>query len=110
AAKAGRRVYRAYVGARRGEPMAAAPLAGRDETASFEANPVERVRDLIEANRNHFPALETAAERLRDELEAPSHELFRALSERLRQRHGVLVRTLPVDVMRDTLRRYVHHR
>src|SRR5215470_6828254 len=85
-------------------------LAGRDETASFEANPVERVRDLIEANRNHFPALETTAERLRDELDAPSHELFRALCERLRQRHGVLVRTLPVDVMRDTLRRYVHHR
>src|SRR5437899_10267454 len=110
AANAVQRLYRAYVEARRGETMAAARLAGRDETASFEANPVERVRDLIEANRNHFPALETTAERLRDELEAPSHELFRALCERLRERHGILVRTLPVDVMRDTLRRYAHHR
>jgi predicted transcriptional regulator len=68
------------------------------------------VRDLIEANRNHFPALDAAAETLRDELDAPSHELFRALCERLRERHGIMVRTLPVDVMRDTLRRYVHHR
>ncbi len=110
AANAVQRLYRAYVEARRGESMAAARLAGRDETASFEANPVERVRDLIEANRNHFPALEVAAERLRDELDAPSHELLRALSERLRERHGILVRTLPVDVMRDTLRRYVRHR
>src|SRR5262249_823897 len=110
AANAVQRLYRAYVEARRGETMAAARLAGRDDTASFEANPVERGRDLIEANRHHFPPLETTAERLRDELEAPSHELFRALCERLRQRHGILVRTLPVDVMRDTLRRYVHHR
>jgi predicted transcriptional regulator/DNA-binding XRE family transcriptional regulator len=110
AANAVQRLYRAYVEARRGESMAAARLAGRDHAESFEANPVERVRDLIEANRNHFPALDAAAETLRDELDAPSHELFRALSERLRERHGILLRTLPVDVMRDTLRRYVHHR
>jgi predicted transcriptional regulator/DNA-binding XRE family transcriptional regulator len=110
AANAVQRLYRAYVEARRGESMAAARLAGRDGAESFEANPVERVRDLIEANRNHFPALDAAAESLRDELDAPSHELFRALSERLRERHGILLRTLPVDVMRDTLRRYVHHR
>src|SRR6266511_1537307 len=110
AANAVQRLYRAYVEARRGESMAAARLAGRDDAPSQETNPVERVRDLIEANRNHFPALETAAETLRDELDAPAHELFRALSERLRERHGILVRILPVDVMRDTLRRYAQHR
>jgi XRE family transcriptional regulator, fatty acid utilization regulator len=104
-----RRLYHAYTEARRGETMAAARLAGRDETAAFDANPVERVRDLIETNRNHFPALEAAAEKLREELDAPSQELFRALSERLRERHGTLVRVLPVDVMRDTLRRWVRH-
>lgn len=103
------RLYRAYTEARRGETMAAARLAGRDENAPFEANPVERVRDLIEQNRNHFPTLETAAEKLRDELDAPSHDLFRALSERLRERHGTLVRVLPIDLMRDTLRRWVRH-
>jgi hypothetical protein len=110
AANAMQRLYRAYVEARRGESMVAARLAGRDGTVSFETSAVERVRDLIEANRNHFPSLETAAEALRDEVDAPPQDLFRALVERLRERHGILVRTLPVDVMRDTLRRYVRHR
>jgi XRE family transcriptional regulator, fatty acid utilization regulator len=104
------RLYAAYVEARRGETLAAARVAGRDQADPYETNPVERVRDLIEQNRNHFPALEVAAEALRDELDAPAHELFRALSERLRERHGVIVRVLPIDVMRDTLRRYDRHR
>jgi predicted transcriptional regulator/DNA-binding XRE family transcriptional regulator len=108
-AAAVQRLYRAYTEARRGETMAAARLAGRDETAAFDANPVERVRDLIETNRNHFPTLETAAEKLREEVDAPTPELFRAFSERLRERHGTLVRVLPIDVMRDTLRRWVRH-
>jgi hypothetical protein len=109
AAAAVQRLYHAYAEARRGETMAAARLAGRDADAAFEENPVERVRELIEKNRNHFPTLETAAEILRDELDAPNHDLFRALSERLRERHGTLVRVLPVEVMRDTLRRWVRH-
>lgn len=104
------RLYAAYVEARRGETIAASRFAGRDEAGRYEANPVERVRDLIETNRNHFPTLEVAAERLRDELDAPAHELFRALSERLRERHGAIVRILPVDVMRDNLRRFDRHR
>ena len=85
-------------------------MADRNEGTRFEANPIERVRDLIEANRNHFGALDVAAETLRDELDVPAHELFRALSERLRARHGILVRVLPIEVMRDTLRRFDRHR
>src|SRR5918912_3265031 len=104
------RLYGAYAEARRGETIAASRFAGRDEPGRYEANPVDRVRDLIEQNRNHFPTLELAAEKLRDELDTPAHELFRALCERLRTRHGVLVRVLPVDVMRDTLRRFDRHR
>lgn len=104
------RLYAAYVEARHGETLAASRFAGRDDAPRYEANPVERVRDLIETNRNHFPALELAAEKLRDELDAPPHDLFRALSERLRAKHGILVRVLPVDVMRDTLRRFDRHR
>lgn len=104
------RLYRAYVDARRSESIAAARLAGRDSAESFEINPVERVRELIEANRNHFASLEVAAETIRDDINVPSHQLFYALSERLRQRHGILVRVLPVDVMRDKLRWLVRHR
>src|SRR5437762_9652735 len=85
-------------------------MADRDEGTRFEANPIERVRELIEANRNYFPELEQAGETLRDELNVPSEELFAALSTRLREKHSVVTRIMPVDVMRDTLRRFDRHR
>src|SRR3954463_9143382 len=58
------RLYAAYTEARRGETLVAAQMADRDEGSRFEANPIERIRDLIEANRNYFPELEQAAENL----------------------------------------------
>src|ERR1700741_565207 len=104
------RLYAAYTEARRGESMAAAQFADRNDGARYEANPIERVRDLIEANRNYFPELETAAERLRDELNVPAEALFEALAARLREKHSILTRIMPVDVMRETLRRFDRHR
>ncbi|MBX9711486.1 MAG: helix-turn-helix domain-containing protein, partial [Xanthobacteraceae bacterium] len=106
------RVYAAYTEARRGETLVAAQFADRNEDAGqrYEANPIERVRDLIEANRNYFPELETAAEALRDEINVGSQDMFAALSERLRERHSTTVRIMPVDVMRETLRRWDRHR
>ena len=38
------------------------------------------------------------------------HELFFALCEHLRTRHGIRVRVLPLDAMGDRLRWYDHHR
>ncbi|MBN9582916.1 MAG: DUF2083 domain-containing protein [Afipia sp.] len=107
------RLYAAYTEARRGETMAAAQFAERSEGgvgARFEANPIERVRDLIEANRNYFPELETAAETVRDELNVAAQDLLAALTARLRERHAMTVRIMPVDVMRETLRRWDRHR
>src|SRR3569832_2374729 len=52
------RLYAAYTEARQGETLAAAQMADRDVGTRYEANPVERVRELIEANRNYFPELE----------------------------------------------------
>src|SRR3954463_9378433 len=104
------RLYAAYTEARRGETLVAAQMADRDEASTFEANPIERVRELIEANRNYFPELEQAAETLRDELNVPPEQLFAALSTRLRERHSVVTRIMPVDVMRETLRRFDRHR
>src|SRR5256714_15356752 len=83
------RLYAAYTEARRGETMVAAQMPDRDEGAKFEANPIQRARDPIEANRNYFPELEQAAENLRDELNVPSEELFAALATRLRERHSI---------------------
>src|SRR5438105_12459595 len=104
------RLYAAYTEARRGETLVAAQMADRDDGSRFEANPIERVRELIEANRNYFPELEQAGETLRDELNVPSEELFAALSTRLREKHSVVTRIMPVDVMRETLRRFDRHR
>src|SRR6201995_1899829 len=104
------RLYAAYTEARRGETLVAAQMADRNEGAKFEANPIERVRDLIEANRNYFPELETAAENLRDELNVPAEELFAALSGRLSEKDSILARIMPVDVMRETLGRFGRHR
>ncbi|MGY4318912.1 helix-turn-helix domain-containing protein [Bradyrhizobium sp. JR3.5] len=103
------RLYAAYTEARRGETLVAAQMADR-EGSQFDANPIERVRDLIEANRNYFPELETAAESLRDELNVPTEGLFTALVTRLREKHSIVTRVMPVDVMRETLRRFDRHR
>ncbi|MGQ7792177.1 helix-turn-helix domain-containing protein [Faunimonas sp. B44] len=104
------RLYAAYVEARRSEATVAARLGVRDEPAPVAVNPVERVREFIESNRNYFPELEEAAERMRDEVAAGEPDLFRALSDRLRERHGIIVRILPIEVMRDLLRRFDRHR
>ncbi|MGY4411550.1 putative transcriptional regulator [Bradyrhizobium sp. LB7.1] len=85
-------------------------MADRDVGTRYEANPVERVRELIEANRNYFPELEQAAETLRDELNVPAEELYAALAARLREKHSIQTRIMPVDVMRETLRRFDRHR
>src|SRR6201747_2943663 len=104
------RLYAAYTEARRGETLVAAQMADRDEGTRYEANPIERIRDLIEANRNYFPEAEQAAETLRDEINVASQDLFAALSARLRERHSIVTRIMPVDVMRETLRRFDRHR
>jgi len=103
------RLYAAYTEARRGETLVAAQMADR-EGSQFDANPIERVRELIEANRNYFGELEQAAEELRDELNVPAEGLYAALAARLRERHSVATRIMPVDVMRETLRRFDRHR
>src|SRR5580693_6308990 len=104
------RLYAAYTEARRGETLVAAQMADRNEGSPYEANPIERVRDLIEANRNYFGELEQAAETLRDELDASPEDLFATLGARLREKHSIVTRIMPVDVMRETLRRFDRHR
>ena len=54
-AHAMQRLYAAYMEARRGETLAASRFAGRDEAGGYEANPVDRVRDIIEAEPQPFP-------------------------------------------------------
>lgn len=72
-------------------------------------DPVAPVRREIERWRNHFPDLEGLAEALSDELRLGSGELYGAIAERLRTKHQLSIRILPIDVMPATLRRLDLH-
>lgn len=67
------------------------------------------VRRAIEHWRNHFPDLDAAAEMRADELRLSSGDLGQALAERLRTRHQLSVRILPVEVMPGRLKRLDLH-
>ncbi|MEN3748156.1 short-chain fatty acyl-CoA regulator family protein [Sphingomonas sp. HF-S3] len=72
-------------------------------------DPASAVRREIERWRNHFADLDAAAEALADELRQGSGDLYSAMAERLRVRHQMSVRILPVEVMPDLLKRIDLH-
>lgn len=84
--------------------------AGQDKAVP-DAEPlaVRLVRQEIERWKNHFADLDAQAEALADELRLGSADLYGAISERLRARHQLAIRILPVDVMPDRLRRLDLH-
>ena len=63
--------------------------------------PHEEARALFNEHGNYFPTLEDAAQSVRDELErdglAGQSEMNHAVAERLRHRHGLLVRVAPLE-------------
>ncbi len=72
-------------------------------------DPVAAVRREIERWRNHFADLDAAAEALADELRLGAGDLYGAIAERLRVKHSLSIRVLPVEVMPDVLRRLDLH-
>ena len=70
---------------------------------------MDLARREIERWRNHFADLDAAAEELADELRLSNADIGAALAERLRQKHQLSVRILPVEVMPDALRRLDLH-
>ncbi|MFQ5346439.1 MAG: short-chain fatty acyl-CoA regulator family protein [Rhodothalassiaceae bacterium] len=105
-------LYRAYRDAMLKATGLSERLADRDRVALLEesAGPVEDVREMIHAARNHFPALDEAAETLAAEIEPRHGDLYSALATRLGERHGVAVQIAPADVMMERLRFYDRHR
>ncbi len=101
------RLYRAYLEARRRQDLAQARVPERDDVAS---DPVDWVRDRVQEYRNHFPDLDARAEAIAGDLAALGPDLLPALRERLRERHQIQLRILPVEVMPDSLRRFDRHR
>ncbi|WP_431471152.1 helix-turn-helix domain-containing protein [Sphingosinithalassobacter sp. LHW66-3] len=72
-------------------------------------DPAAAVRHEVERWRNHFADLDAAAEALADELRLGAGDLYGAMAERLRVKHQLSVRILPVEVMPDRLKRLDLH-
>ena len=73
------------------------------------ADAVAAARREIERWRNHFADLDAQAESLADELRLGAGDLYGAIADRLRVKHQLAIRILPVDVMPDRLRRLDLH-
>ncbi len=105
------KLYRAYIAAREASEASLTQRADPDRTeAIMRESPVDRIRTILHAQRNHFPELDQAAETFASDLALGGHELFFAIAEHLRARHGIRVRVLPLEVMGERLRWYDHHR
>ena len=84
-------------------------LGGGAQMTGDALDPVAEVRREIERWRNHFPDLDAVAEALADELRLGAGDLYGAIAERLRVKHQLAIRVLPVEVMPDMLRRLDLH-
>ena len=94
-------------------PQAAAAFARLFDSSGGEGerryDPLVASRREIERWRNHFADLDRNAEELADEMRLSRGDIGSAMSERLRERHQLTIRILPVDVMPDQLRRLDLH-
>ena len=87
-------------------------MAGdRDKLELLEqsAEAVETVRRFIHKQKNFFPRLDEAAEALSHDLGLTKREPHTALTERLKDKHDLSVRIVPIDIMPQMLRYYDRH-
>lgn len=91
------------------EAFARAFDRGGGGPVAASSDPIAIVRDEIARWRNHFADLDAAAELIADELRLGSADIYGAIAERLRVRHTLIIRILPVEVMPDRLRRLDLH-
>jgi XRE family transcriptional regulator, fatty acid utilization regulator len=96
------RLYAALV-ERRQHPAGAAP----DETSLI--TPESWVRDYIQAQRNHFPEIEEAAETLSGAFGDPGM-VFESIRKRLKEGYGVDTRILPPELLDFASQAYDLHR
>lgn len=83
--------------------------AGGVATTPGATDPVTDVRRETERWRGYYADLDAQAEALADELRLGAGDLYGAIVERLRVKHQLTIRVLPVDVMPDLLRRLDLH-
>ncbi len=85
--------------------------ADRDKVELLEqsAEAVDSVRRFIHQQKNYFPRLDEAAESLSAELSPLKREPHTALTARLKDKHDISVRIVPIDVMPQMLRYFDRH-
>jgi hypothetical protein len=98
------RLYAATVEMRR-QP----PVEGMEREAGSPLTPETWVRDFIQAQRNHFPYLEEAAETLAGALADPL-AIAEPLRRRLKEGFGVEARIVPPEVLEAASQHYDLHR
>lgn len=90
----------------------AQPLADGQEPFELleqSGEAIEAVRRFIHQSRNYFPDLDAAAEDLSSELGLAKTEVHSALTARLKDKHDLSVRIVPVDIMPQMLRYFDRH-
>lgn len=105
-------LYSAYRAARDDLIALGERMAGDDglQLLKGSAFPLEEVQDFFHAHANHFPQLESLAEELRaDAGLSADDDLAAGLTKYLAKVHALKVKSMPVDVMGSTLRRYDRH-
>ncbi|MBX9663602.1 short-chain fatty acyl-CoA regulator family protein [Novosphingobium sp.] len=80
----------------------------RGGAGSDAADPLAEARRFVAHRRNYFPALDSKAEALAEEIEKLGGLQEGGLAEYLRGQ-GLRVRLMPADIMMDALRRYDRH-
>lgn len=76
------------------------------ETDLIISSPESTIHDFFRRNRNHFPELESAAEKIRSDVALSVDDTYGMLKTRLTQRFGVTVRLGKIAEIGDSLRIY----
>jgi len=101
-------LYHAYRGSVESTRALASKLYdGRDFLGVDPAHfPSEEVNDVIQANLNYFPELESAAERILTTAGLDRSDMYRSLVSYLREKHGIEVAVTPVNRDGGLIRKY----
>jgi len=81
---------------------------GRDPSNLLSSSPETIIHDFFRDHQNHFPTLETAAEKLRASDPCDADDVYGMLKTRLAEQHDIKVRIDSIERMKGALR--VHNR
>lgn len=105
------KLYAAYRNAKQRLEDVSGTEATRPHEVPQEAHlPTEEVSDLLQRNKNYFPALEEAAERMWRDGAFDRNDLYRGLVKYLESNLGVVVRVVELNAMQGAVRRYIPER